>query len=106
MRNHLKHIIDLKEIMKKINNDTVPMANHMWVARDTNGLLKLFRNKPDKHINNSIPDSPYITHMAHGGHYLLDQQAFTNDEVNPENSPIEVVIELYKTFKQLDDSVL
>lgn len=98
----MKHITGLREIMK--NNNISPQWIHMWIARDSNGLLKLFKNKPDKQINNTISNSPYITYSIRDDYYILDPRTFTYDDVNPENSPIEIII--HESFKQLLDSTL
>jgi hypothetical protein len=83
-----------------INNASTGI--HMWIARDSNGLLKLFKNKPDKQINNL--GRPYVTYFAHDEYYILDPRTFTNTDVNSENSPIEII--LHESFKQLLDFAL
>ena len=68
----------------------------LWIARDKDGRLALYKNKPLKREFKSIGDYVDMEHPFHVS-FVIDKQAFP--EVTWENSPKKVRIELMETEK-------
>ena len=71
--------------------DKITLIMKLWIARDFDGYLKLYINKPSLDSN----DNMYYTHSDVEDDYLnIDKEFFP--EVTFENSPQEIELKLVK----------